>query len=515
MSEGPASGTGKRRAAQPVHEAGNTTARIGRPQRLRVIAILSGGVALIVIGFATMLLAAGTGVSSNLLFLVSALAWVIAAYNGAFHAHITRDESRIVLLAALASLAAASVVAGFSLALGLFAPRLSELGTAAVSSAVALVLGFYGSRFVLQRLWEHGQFRSRAIVVGSGKLTKELALELAHRPNLGIDVVEHVIAAPAADGDDSSPCFNDALATALQRHAPDRLIVGQLDVDDDGLLPALRLAGTMGTRVYVLPRLFSMGLGNSLFAPDQLRGFPLQRVNRCAHPGLALSSKRAIDIAFSATALLLALPVLVVAAIAVKATSPGELLFWQERVGRSGELIRIPKFRSMRSSDTSDFEWTADDRTTPVGRFLRRSAIDEIPQLWSVLRGDMSLVGPRPERPAFVTQFAAEHEDYGSRHRMRAGLTGLSQIAGLRGDTSIAERAKFDNLYIDQWSLVGDFMIMFRTVGAIIGERSRFEAQRDFEQALLSIDDAAAPPVIDARIRHTTDLQPAGRTGNV
>jgi len=258
-----------------------------------------------------------------------------------------------------------------------------------------------------------------------------------------------------------------------------------------------------------------MGLGNSLFAPDQLRGFPLQRVNRCAHPRLSLLLKRAIDIAFSAAALTALSPVLIVAAIAVKATSPGALLFWQERVGLSGESIRIPKFRSMSESATSDFEWTADDRTTAVGRFLRRSAIDELPQLWSVLRGDMSLVGPRPERPAFVTQFSAEHVEYSSRHRMRAGLTGLAQIAGLRGDTSIAERAKFDNLYIDQWSLTGDFLIMIRTVGAVVGERSRSQAQLELETALSSISSSDFTLEIDANPRLDVEPQPVGSTQNV
>jgi len=217
----------------------------------------------------------------------------------------------------------------------------------------------------------------------------------------------------------------------------------------------------------------------------------------------------------SALALTLLSPVLFVAAIAVKATSPGGLLFWQERVGLSGEPIRIPKFRSMSNSDTSDFEWTADDRTTAVGRFLRRSAIDELPQLWSVLRGDMSLVGPRPERPAFVTQFSAEHVEYASRHRMRAGLTGLAQIAGLRGDTSISERAKFDNLYIDQWSLTGDFLIMVRTIGAVIGERSRSQAQLDLEEAFSSIHQSELSLVIDAPARHQVEPQPVGSTSNV
>ena len=250
MSNRPVTGVAVRGSTQQSNAAGSSSARLGRPQRLRVIAILSGGVALIVIGLATMLLAAGTGSSGNLLFLVSALAWAIAAYNGAFHAHITRDETRILPLAGVSALAAAGVVAAFSMVLGAFDLSLSELATASAGSSVALVLGFCGSRLVLQRLWKHGQFRSRAIVVGSGQITKELALELAHRPNLGIDVVDYVPV--GQDGEDPSQRFADELAISLESHVPDRLIVGEVDADDGSLLPALRLAGTMGTRVYAV-----------------------------------------------------------------------------------------------------------------------------------------------------------------------------------------------------------------------------------------------------------------------
>ena len=318
-----------------------------------------------------------------------------------------------------------------------------------------------------------------------------------------------------ADVEPQIDSIDQFICAAIKLHRPDRLIVGQLDSTDRSLLSALRLAGTIGTRVYILPRLHSMGIGNPLFSPDRLRGFPLQRVNRCAHPQLGFALKRGIDALFAGLALAVLSPVLLAAAIGVKATSKGPMLFWQDRVGRDGEAIRIPKFRSMTESDTSDFEWTADARTTPVGRFLRRSAIDELPQLWSVLRGDMSLVGPRPERPAFVSEFSEQHVEYSSRHRMRAGLTGLAQIAGLRGDTSISERAKFDNLYIDQWSLAGDFMIMARTLGAIVGERSRSQAQHDFEKALETMRDPNLDLVLETHARYLVEPQPTGSPTNV
>lgn len=450
-----------------------------RPDRLRIIALLNGGLGLIAIGLAITLFALLTG-STNLMFVVGPMAWALAAYHGAFHAHISRDEFRVVPIALLSAIGASLVVTALA-ALTSFEVSPSEVLLGTTVTALSLISGIFIGRICLRAAWRRGQFRSTALVAGSGPLTSELALELAHRLELGIDLVGH--GDPEAYGSENV----SEIYEALQIHRPDRLIIGETQLNERDLLPALRFAGTLGTRVYVLPRLFSMGGGNPLFSPDQLRGFPLQRVNRSAHPRLALAIKRGIDIAVSAGILILCSPLLVVVGLLVKVTSPGPLLFWQERLGLNNQLIRIPKFRSMKASETSDFEWTAENRITPFGHFLRRSAIDELPQLWSVLRGDMSLVGPRPERPAFASQFSLELAEYDSRLRMRTGLTGLAQIAGLRGDTSISERAKYDNLYIDQWSVSGDIMILLRTVGAIVGERRRAEAQLDFEAALSTL----------------------------
>ena len=488
----------------------NTTAGPIRPDRLRVIALLNGGLGLVAIGLGITAFSFATE-SANLLFFTGALAWAMAAYHGAFHAHISRDEFRVIPIAALSAISASLVVAAVGSLSGTLSVPLAEMLLATLVTATSLICGIFVGRSCLRYVWRRGQFRSTAIVAGTGSLTSELALELTHRRELGIDLVEHID--PLQEETESTDL--SSVYSALLRHRPDRLVIGEIALEEQELLPALRFAGTIGTRVYVLPRLFSMGGGNPLFSPDQLRGFPLQRVNRSAHPRLALMIKRGIDIVVSAGVLLAAMPLLVIVGLAVKVTSPGPLLFWQERLGLNGLVIQIPKFRSMRTSETSDVEWTADNRVTSVGRFLRRSAIDELPQLWSVLRGDMSLVGPRPERPAFANQFSKELAEYDSRLRMKAGLTGLAQIAGLRGDTSISERAKYDNLYIDQWSVSSDFMILVRTVGAIVGERRRAEAQLDFEEALLSLNNSmpreeVQEPIIDARGRDMAE-QPLPR----
>ncbi len=151
------------------------------------------------------------------------------------------------------------------------------------------------------------------------------------------------------------------------------------------------------------------------------------------------------------------------------------MIFRQVRVGRDGRLFEVLKFRSMRpeAPGEADVRWSiaADERVGPVGRFIRRTSLDELPQLFNILRGDMTIVGPRPERPHFVEQFSGEWPHYTYRHRVPVGLTGLAQVSGLRGDTSIDERARYDNYYIENWSLWLDVKVILRTVRQVLGAR--------------------------------------------
>jgi exopolysaccharide biosynthesis polyprenyl glycosylphosphotransferase len=181
-------------------------------------------------------------------------------------------------------------------------------------------------------------------------------------------------------------------------------------------------------------------------------------------------AKRAFDSTIAGLMLLVLSPLYGMLALAVRFSSPGPVYFRQRRIGKNGREVEIYKFRSMRVNDESDVQWSVDedDRVTKIGRIMRKTSLDELPQLWNVLKGDMSLVGPRPERPFFVEQFEQEVPRYGDRHRVPVGLTGLSQVNGLRGDTSIADRAWFDNHYIENWSVGGDLVILARTAGAVI-----------------------------------------------
>ncbi|MEU8774722.1 sugar transferase [Streptomyces sp. NPDC048606] len=180
-------------------------------------------------------------------------------------------------------------------------------------------------------------------------------------------------------------------------------------------------------------------------------------------------AKRAIDSVLAALALLVAAPVMAACALAVRLADGPGVIFRQERVGLYGRPFTLLKFRTLRADEhESATRWTVagDRRMSPVGSFLRKSSLDELPQLWNVVRGDMSLVGPRPERPFFVAKFSSVHPGYEARHRMPVGITGLAQINGLRGDTSIEDRARFDNHYIDTWSLWQDLWILARTAAS-------------------------------------------------
>jgi Undecaprenyl-phosphate glucose phosphotransferase len=201
---------------------------------------------------------------------------------------------------------------------------------------------------------------------------------------------------------------------------------------------------------------------------EDFNGLPIVRLNDSPLVGWGALTKRVTDVVLSATALVVLSPLLGLLAALVKLTSPGPVLFVQERMGLDGRSFPMLKFRSMRSDaeSTSGPVWAqaADNRRTAFGTLLRKTSLDELPQLYNVLRGDMALVGPRPERPVFVSQFRNQIPHYMLRHKVKAGITGWAQVNGWRGNTSLDRRIECDLFYIRNWSYALDLKILAMTL---------------------------------------------------
>jgi exopolysaccharide biosynthesis polyprenyl glycosylphosphotransferase len=227
--------------------------------------------------------------------------------------------------------------------------------------------------------------------------------------------------------------------------------------------------------IKIFPDLFQI-IATELSIGD-LGGLPLLTVRDVALRGWKLTLKRGVDLLGSTVGLIVLSPVLMLIAVIIKLDSPGPVFYAQERMGLDAKPFWCLKFRSMRTdAEKHGPGWTteSDPRVTRLGRLIRRLSIDELPQLINVFVGEMSLVGPRPERPVYVNQFRRSIPRYMDRHREKAGMTGWAQVNGLRGDTSIAERTKYDLWYIENWSLWLDFKIMLRTVFGIFGDRHAY-----------------------------------------
>jgi lipopolysaccharide/colanic/teichoic acid biosynthesis glycosyltransferase len=223
--------------------------------------------------------------------------------------------------------------------------------------------------------------------------------------------------------------------------------------------------GDVGTvDVKVVPDLFNyVTLRGGL---EEFGGLPIISLQGAPLDGWNLIAKRVFDLMVSAAALLVLLPVMLLVGILVKLTSRGPVFFAQERMGMDGHLFHMYKFRTMRTDaekDGAQFATADDPRRTVIGSFLRKTSIDELPQFWNVFVGDMSLVGPRPERPVFIQEFKKQIPRYHLRHMVKAGITGWAQVNGLRGNTSIKDRIDYDLYYIENWSLLFDLKILLRT----------------------------------------------------
>ncbi|MDG4786745.1 sugar transferase [Micromonospora sp. WMMD1102] len=306
-----------------------------------------------------------------------------------------------------------------------------------------------------------------AIIIGSGPVAAELARLLRRYPQYGLRFAG-CVDAEERSGPGSPPLIGtlDQLADRIRLVECDVLVVAEPDCPENSLMELLARPEFADCDIWSVPRLWGSRSPGGL--PDHIGAIPMVQIRHTSLTGLRWLLKRASDIVFCVVALVVLSPMLVLCALATWLEGGRGIFFHQERIGRYGRPFDVIKFRTMKPADETESRthWSiADDqRIGPVGRFMRRTSLDELPQLWNILRGDMTVVGPRPERPYFVQKFSAEHPDYAMRHRVPVGLTGLAQVSGLRGDTPISDRARFDNYYIENWSLWLDTKVLLRTV---------------------------------------------------
>jgi len=319
--------------------------------------------------------------------------------------------------------------------------------------------------------WKKNKETRKILLLGMGEIAQRLIKNFSANPRWG----GYVIGVLRFNGGQFFPEFSslavsgkiDEFEKVISAHTVDEVIITRLDLPHERIMEIILICEKNLIEVKLVPDVLS--IMTSQVEVVNLDGVPLLGLR-----ALPLYStwnrfiKRILDLLGSAVGLVISLPILLVCAVAVKLTSRGPIFYRQVRIGENGADITIHKLRTM-PVDTEKrtgpvLPKSDDPRATPVGRFLRQFSLDELPQLWNVLKGDMSLVGPRPERPVFVEQFKESIPRYMSRHLIKSGLTGWAQVNGLRGDTSIKMRVKYDMYYLENWSLLMDIKIILLTL---------------------------------------------------
>lgn len=344
-----------------------------------------------------------------------------------------------------------------------------------------VMLGRIVHHWLQARARERGWGRDRVLIVGTGDVAQMILQKILWSPWLAYEVIGVV----AKNGSGNPPPatllgapvlgLTDDLPRLIDELDVREVIIALPEATDQETLGIIALCDRSTINVKVFPNVFQFVAGQ--VSLDDLGGLPLLSMRDVAQRGWKLTLKRLMDVAGSTVGLVLLSPFLLFVALLIKLESRGPVFLVQERMGLDARPFPTLKFRSMRQDAEKDGPgWTKpnDPRRTRVGVWLRRLSIDELPQLINILVGDMSLVGPRPERPVYVEQFKKSIPRYMERHKEKAGLTGWAQVNGLRGDTSIAERTKYDLWYIENWSLLLDIKILIRQALQLFSDRNAY-----------------------------------------
>jgi exopolysaccharide biosynthesis polyprenyl glycosylphosphotransferase len=410
-----------------------------------------------------------------------------------------RTRLRALVLDGIVPVVSAVSVAAMAVAmLGLFANGHAPPQTQGLRAWLFALLAVGSGRVTLASAQRWARARrlvgKPVLIMGAGMVGAQVARRLESHPEYGLIPIGFLDEDPrsiAEVGGRDFPVLGtvEDLDETVTRTGVKNLIVAFSSVADARVSRLIQRCQELGIEVSVVPRMFDTI--NNRVGYDTVGGLPLMSFTSVNPKGLQFTIKYAIDTVVAAMVLFLLSPLLVVVALVVKLSTGGPILFRQPRVGLDGHEFEMLKFRTMRGTPEEDGEddaaWaeqmlsghehTVDgsliladaspDRRTGIGRFLRNLSIDELPQLWNVCTGDMSLIGPRPERVSYVDRFGPVVYRYGDRHRVKSGITGWAQVHGLRGQTSLAERVEWDNYYIAHWSLGLDIKIVALTFVAL------------------------------------------------
>jgi exopolysaccharide biosynthesis polyprenyl glycosylphosphotransferase len=349
-----------------------------------------------------------------------------------------------------------------------------------VAATILILLARYGLRRVRARSWRRGAGIDRVVVVGSGAAADLILQRIRMFPDYGYQVVG-VVADDLKTGDvfggaDVLGSAGNLRTVVTERHV-NLVFVAAPDLSQDAILELVDSCRECGTDFRIVPSMLE--IMTSRVSGDQLDGIPLLQFRHGLDVDAAkATSKRALDLVVAGLGLIIISPVLLVITLLVKLSSPGPVLIHQERIGLDERSMVMHKFRTMRADAESKTGpvWAAtnDPRRTWIGQVLRRFSLDELPQLWNVIVGEMSLVGPRPERPVFVEDFKTRLDRYADRHLVRPGLTGWAQVNDLRGQTSVEERLIYDLYYIENWSLAFDLKIILITLFRVFTHKNAY-----------------------------------------
>lgn len=473
-------------AVRPPRGPGRETLpppRPGRGARRRTVAPLVAADALATMG--TALLVLGTGTAPTALAVV-ALGLLLHHGAGLYRpgpAPVALNDLRALLgRAAVCWCAVAAVLAAAD-------PRQALTPGLLVCAVVVHTLLALGGRAMVYRAQRAAaRRRPRAtLIVGTDPAARQLAEVLHAHPEYGMRPVGLVTPPSLLPGGPDAPPVRGRLplprltspqeiTRAVIRNTVRDAVFTLPPYGDPQTAALLRRFIDQGSAIWLAGAAAAREGRTPHADTDHLWGFACRRLET-APPRHGGRGKRAMDLALAVPALIVAAPVLLGCALAVRLGDGPGVLFRQERIGRGGRSFTLLKFRTLPAGDahgTATRSSAADEGgMSRVARLLRRTGLAELPQLWNVLRGDMSLVGPRPERPSVVQQCARTCPEYATRHRMPVGITGLAQVHGLRGDTSVEDRVRFDNLYIDSWSPWQDVRILLRAVARLVRPEGR------------------------------------------